>query len=618
MIIRKGIAFFALLAAGAGVFAVVSSQKREEPPNIVSVVRGDISEEVLAAGVVDAAQSIELKGEAKGRVTKVHRKDGAPIKRGEALIEIRLDNAAATSESLARSLAEERTRLRSFEKTLSEDTALLARIKKAQTVAVESPQPRKLTPSPKPSTPVPSAPTSLSPQPPAPKHVSPAPSASAYEKQKQEALAALEDAKKQAREDLARVYAPVPEVFALLHLRAFDAVGQYSQELFSGSDTWLAMRPGVSPTAAELRERRANALSAAHSLQSVRLGANAFDYNGLDTGIIIALENGETVRTYLTRLAAALDVAENIPSATASHYKNKVLWSRSNIADALAQLSARRDAIAREKKASAERIAHAQWYVDFIMKNPPAKQAALQTVSAAALEPKVQTVSEKQARVIQLEARIQNTQSLIIQQKARINALELQNAAFARHGGTVTVASPIDGNVLSVSVTEGAVVGPGTSLATIGTGTSPLVRAVVPEDGMGKVAVGNPVQLTFDEISGERFGGRVTRIEQGERQGDRVLNAVAYVALDTAEKRISSGMTATVAIIVSTKHNAVLIPNAAVFDGEKGVFVKVYENGETRDVPVALGIRSRDGQTEVLTGVSEGQKLLVESSDGRS
>lgn len=70
-------------------------------------------------------------------------------------------------------------------------------------------------------------------------------------------------------------------------------------------------------------------------------------------------------------------------------------------------------------------------------------------------------------------------------------------------------------------------------------------------------------------------------------------------------------MTASVTIITFSKPNVVVIPGGVVFerDGKKFVQVKVEE--EILEKEVVLGITSSLGQVEVVSGLSDGDKVIL-------
>ena len=89
------------------------------------------------------------------------------------------------------------------------------------------------------------------------------------------------------------------------------------------------------------------------------------------------------------------------------------------------------------------------------------------------------------------------------------------------------------------------------------------------------------------------------------------LPVIILNQFDAKDNRIKSGMTASVTIITFSKPNVVVIPGGVVFerDGKKFVQVKVEE--EILEKEVVLGITSSLGQVEVVSGLSDGDKVIL-------
>jgi multidrug efflux pump subunit AcrA (membrane-fusion protein) len=70
------------------------------------------------------------------------------------------------------------------------------------------------------------------------------------------------------------------------------------------------------------------------------------------------------------------------------------------------------------------------------------------------------------------------------------------------------------------------------------------VDAYVPETDIGKVAIGNPVSMTFDAFPGETFAGKVFYIDPAQTIESGVVDYLVKVSFNTPDSRIKSGLTA--------------------------------------------------------------------------
>lgn len=77
-----------------------------------------------------------------------------------------------------------------------------------------------------------------------------------------------------------------------------------------------------------------------------------------------------------------------------------------------------------------------------------------------------------------------------------------------------------------------------------------------------------------------------------------------------ATKTLRPNMTAILKIADYSKSGSLVVPLKAIQRSEQGDYVFVNENGTAKRVPVKEG-NTYDNQTEILSGLSAGQQLIV-------
>ena len=95
---------------------------------------------------------------------------------------------------------------------------------------------------------------------------------------------------------------------------------------------------------------------------------------------------------------------------------------------------------------------------------------------------------------------------------ADVDRAKAQVAMTQTQINDTVVTSPIDGVVLVKSAEAGEVLAAGTTVVTIGDIDHPWLRAYINETDLGRVKLGQPVQLSNDSYPGKTYPGRVSFI----------------------------------------------------------------------------------------------------------
>jgi HlyD family secretion protein len=170
------------------------------------------------------------------------------------------------------------------------------------------------------------------------------------------------------------------------------------------------------------------------------------------------------------------------------------------------------------------------------------------------------------------------------------------------------IRAPFNGIVTRMDAKVGEAVGANTSLVSVKSGTYEI-EAFVPEVSIAGLSVGNPAVVTLDAYgSGVEFTAKVSHVDPAETVKDGVSNYRIKLSFDKADDRIRSGMTANVRIETLRKPGVLLIPLRSVKDS--GVLVKQAADGLPR--VIETGATDSQGNVEVLSGLSEGEEILVD------
>lgn len=140
------------------------------------------------------------------------------------------------------------------------------------------------------------------------------------------------------------------------------------------------------------------------------------------------------------------------------------------------------------------------------------------------------------------------------------------------------------------------------------------VKVDIPETDIIKVSKNDEAEIVLDAFGDDiKFTGKVTEIEIGETVIQDVVYYTVTVSLEGDETHeILNGMTADVVFDTEKKENVLYIPQRAVrTNDEGGRYVRLLENDQIREVEVTLGLRGDDGLMEVVSGLEEGQEVII-------
>ena len=234
-------------------------------------------------------------------------------------------------------------------------------------------------------------------------------------------------------------------------------------------------------------------------------------------------------------------------------------------------------------------------------------------------------------------------QSLYNYEKAK-SSFESSQASLAkaeRNLSYATITSPIDGVVISRDVEEGQTVASGFETPTLFTIAADLTQmqvvADVDEADIGGVEEGQRATFTVDAYPNDVFEGIVTQIRLGDASSTSTSSSsttvVTYEVVISAHNPdliLKPRLTANVTIYILDKKDVLSVPNKALrfvpekpligandivndCEGEHKLWTR--EGNTFTAHPVEIGI-SNGMSTEIISGISEGTKIVTEATIG--
>ena len=230
-----------------------------------------------------------------------------------------------------------------------------------------------------------------------------------------------------------------------------------------------------------------------------------------------------------------------------------------------------------------------------------------------------QTVAGQQQAV--LAARAASIQNLVKQKDIQVAKQQVRNARGALTTAQAQIAlytlhAPLSGQVTLVGATAGQTVDTTTKVATIADLTTLQIQINIPTDAASQVHAGEIVTLKVGGAPGRTLR---TVIERVGSQVDATTGTVpAFAVIANPDRRLKDNSTVQTRIVTEARQSILLVPVSALLTdpdtGKKNVVV-VGPDSVAHVVPVTVGLTA-DGRAEVLSGITEGQKVAVSGQYG--
>lgn len=178
------------------------------------------------------------------------------------------------------------------------------------------------------------------------------------------------------------------------------------------------------------------------------------------------------------------------------------------------------------------------------------------------------------------------------------------------------IRAPFSGVVTAVDAKVGAVSSANEPAISMISDGSFKIESYVPEINIAGVAVGNPARITLDAYGeGVLFDAAVALIDPAETVRDGVSTYRVTLYFVTPDERIRAGMTANVVVTTEEKQDVISVPLGTVMKRDGGSFVRVFENGTVTERRVTTGDTSYLGTVEILSGLVDGETIVVDSNE---
>ncbi len=191
--------------------------------------------------------------------------------------------------------------------------------------------------------------------------------------------------------------------------------------------------------------------------------------------------------------------------------------------------------------------------------------------------------------------------------------LQLDNAEAGLDKAKIT--APFDGIAIKMNVDAGQGVNADTVVMEVARATKFEVDILVSEMDIFQVGEGENATVQIDALPGMNLPAQVTYISPTATIASGVVNYEVKVEIQpleaVAQKQLREGLSVIVSLPEEERDDVLLIPNSAITTQGGQTYVQVVSpNGTTEERIIGTGISSWQ-YTEVTSGLSEGEQVVV-------
>lgn len=236
--------------------------------------------------------------------------------------------------------------------------------------------------------------------------------------------------------------------------------------------------------------------------------------------------------------------------------------------------------------------------------------------------------SEVSSAKARLAADNSSLQVLQQRQSGRYSAMDLSHAqadledAQAGYAAALdalhhaNVHAPFAGTVYSLPVSRTEFVQQGDRLLSMADLSKLQVQAYFDEPEIGKLAVGQPVEIAWDARPNEEWHGRILRlpstiITYGTRNVGEVL-----ISIDDNHDSLLPDTNVRVTVTVANESNVLIVPHDALHFEQGASYVYRLEGNSLHRVPVTVGTVNLT-DVQILKGLKTGDQVALNTTNGQ-
>ncbi|MEK7717140.1 MAG: efflux RND transporter periplasmic adaptor subunit [Planctomycetota bacterium] len=210
------------------------------------------------------------------------------------------------------------------------------------------------------------------------------------------------------------------------------------------------------------------------------------------------------------------------------------------------------------------------------------------------------------------EEEISNQEAIVKQARAARDEMQAKLAMAEKRVRDSSVRSPISGAVQMKHVASGQYLKVGEKIATLVDARRLRVRFRVGEKESVHLKPDSRITFTVAAFPKREFLAKLVHVRTEADPITRMVEVLADV--QDADPALKPGFFATVRVEIGRSEKAVVVPEEAILPTEKGFVVFLADGPKAKACTVTLGLHTDGGSIEVLTGLAEGQTIVLQGA----
>lgn len=211
-------------------------------------------------------------------------------------------------------------------------------------------------------------------------------------------------------------------------------------------------------------------------------------------------------------------------------------------------------------------------------------------------------------------------------QKRRVELARLEVENLEKDLDKYVIKSPIAGTIVDTKISESGIVEARRMLMSIQDVDNLEMIINMNEYDIGKIKVGNKVEISGDSLQGKKYSGEVKHIANVAKASLLEDKNVAgsentievKISINRGKDVLKPGLTAKADILTDSKKDVFILPYETIFtkkDGSKSIFV--VENGKLEEVDISTGV-GNDFKVEVTGDLKSGMEVVLNPTEDNS